>query len=185
MFVLLGSAHAQTVDLSTDEAVLAEMQKRVDAKREAEGQSSGSKLTARSVCIERLKESPKVIVIGFFRYDRGCHFDGAFVESRYLERTDPAFSSLALEALGWKTATRDQREGLAELWVEKGLAAFFTVLHKSDKNFQGSTFHPPQVVSEENGDIVVKLWVRMPGNRGKSTEKLLEYRFGNDGNLKL
>jgi len=184
MFVLSGGAYAQTVDFSTDEAVIAEMQKRVDAKREAQGQKAGIKLTAKSVCIERLKESPKVIVIGSFRYDKGCHFDGAFIDSRYVEGSEAGFSKSALEALGWEAANRDQREGLAELWVEKGLAAFFTVLHKRDAKFQGSTFQPPQVITEDTGDIVVKLWVRVPGNRGKSTDKLLEYRFGSDGNLK-
>jgi hypothetical protein len=185
LFMLGGCTYAQTVDVSTDEAVLSEMQKHVDAKRESEGQKGGSKLTAKSVCIERLEESPKVIVIGFFRYDQGCHFEGAFVDSHYLEKSDPAFSKRALNALGWETAKPDQREGLAELWVEKGLAAFFTVLHKRDEKFQGSTFQPPQATTEDNGDIVVKLWVRVPGNRGKMTEKLIEYRFGNDGNLKL
>jgi hypothetical protein len=183
MIVLGGYARAQTVELSTDEAVIAEMQKRVDAKREAEGQKGGIKLTAKSVCIERLKESPKVIVIGSFRYDKGCHFDGAFVDSRYLEQSDPAFSKSVLDALGWEAANRDQREGLAELWVEKGLAAFFTVIHSRDAKFQGSTFQPPQVITEDAGDIVVKLWVRVTGNRGKTTDKFLEYRFGNDGHL--
>jgi hypothetical protein len=184
MFVMAGCAYAQSVDLSTDEGVIAEMQKRVDAKREAEGQKGGIKLTTKSVCVERLKESPKVIVIGSFRYDKGCHFDGAFIDSRFVEESDPAFSKSALTALGWEAANRDQREGLAELWVEKGLAAFFTVLHSRDAKFQGSTFQPPQVITEDSGDLVVKLWVRVPGNRGKTSDKLLEYRFGNDGSLK-
>ena len=186
MLIPGGGICAQTVDLSTNEAVLAELQGRVDAKRDIPGKKGGGKLDAKHVCIERLKESAKVIIIGFFRYDYGCHFDGAFVDSRYLERTDAALSKNALKALGWDTANRDQRERLAKLWVEKGLVAFFTVLYTKDKNFQASTFQPPQVISEHNGEVVVTLWVRLPsGNRGGTTEKFLEYRFSNDGDLKL
>lgn len=70
--ILAGCANAQKVDLATNEAVIAELQKRADAKRTELGKTGGSKLSAKSVCIERLKESEKVIVIGFFAYDRGC-----------------------------------------------------------------------------------------------------------------
>ena len=66
-------------DISTDEAVLAELQKRADANREKLGLANKNKLDAKNVCIERFKESTQVIVIGFFRSDYGCHFEGAFV----------------------------------------------------------------------------------------------------------
>jgi len=132
--VLVGCANAQTVDLSTDKAVIAELQKIVDAKRDEIGdkedknleakKKNAGKLEAKDVCIKRLEESANVIVIGFFADDLGCRFNGAFVDSRYFEKSDANLSKNALDALGWMTANRQEREKLAKLWVEKGLLAF-------------------------------------------------------------
>ena len=105
-YVLAEGANAQKIDLSTDAGVLAELQKRADAKPVNPGQKGGRKLEARFVCIERLKESTEVIVIGFFAYDRGCRLDGAFVGSRYYEDQDAALSRNALATLGWAKAHR-------------------------------------------------------------------------------
>ncbi len=194
--VCAGCANAQLVpnqtiesisnaDLATDEAVLAELQKRADAKREKLGLANKgtSKLEAKSVCIERLKESPKVIVIGFFANDVGCRFDGAFVGSSYFEKTDIALHKTALDALGWEKAPKSEREMLAKFWVEKGLLAFFTVLYIKDKDLNNQDFHPPQAVSSENGAIKVTLWIQLPS--GMSREKgfqHVEYRFDKNGN---
>ena len=41
-------------------------------------------------CIKRFTESPKIIVIGSFRTDYGCHFEGVFVSSRFFEKDDLA-----------------------------------------------------------------------------------------------
>ena len=186
--LLASCTNAQTIstqNLSTDEAVLAEMQKRVDAKRAKLGLANKgtSKLDAHDVCIKRLEESPKIIVIGFFAYDRGCGLDGAFVNSRYFEKDDAALSKNALDALGWESANQSRREALAQLWVEKGLLAFFTVLHAKEKDLEGRGFHPPQVVSN-NGEIKVTLWIRLPsGMTPERGYQRLEYRFARDGNL--
>jgi hypothetical protein len=195
--VFLGCAKAQVVsnqdrpktdtpsnlDLSTNEAVLAELQRRLDAKNEELGNKGGRKLEARFICIKRLKESAEIIVIGGFAYDRGCRFQGAFVNSRYFEKDDPALSKNALAALGWETANQGQREKLALLWVEKGLVPFFTVLYTTDKELNDREFQPPQVVSTVNGEIKVTLWVRLPTGRGEQGYQHVEYRFSRDGNL--
>src|SRR5687767_8708078 len=109
------------LDLSTNEGVLAELQKRLDAKGDEPGKKGGRKLDPKFVCIERLRESAKIIVIGGFAYDRGCRLQGAFVDSRYFEKDDLALTKNALAALGWETATPEQREKLALVWVAKGL----------------------------------------------------------------
>ena len=180
--ILAGCANAQKVDLATNEAVIAELQKRVDAKRSELGKTGGSKLSAKSVCIERLKESEKVIVIGFFAYDRGCRLDGAFVDSRYFESTDAALSKNALAAFGWEKAPKREREMLALYWVEKGLLAFFTVLYTKDKDMGEREFHPPQAMTAENGEIKVKLWIQLPSGMRRGKEfKRVEYRFSKDG----
>jgi len=66
-------------------------------------------------------------MIGFFRYDYGCHFDGAFLDSRYFESTDAASSKEALATLGWAKAPKGEREMVASYWVQKGLL----VLHRA------------------------------------------------------
>ena len=170
-------------DLSTDSAVLAELQRIADAKLEALGKTAGRKLEARFVCIKRLKESAEIIVIGGFAYDRGCRFQGVFVNSSYFEKDDAALSKNALAALGWEKAPKREREMLAKFWVEKGLVPFFTVLYTKDKELNDQAFQPPQVVSTETGEIKVTLWVRLPRGRGEQGYQHLEYRFGRDGNL--
>lgn len=133
VFPLANCASAQNSDLSTDAGVIAELQKTVDAKSAelAKGdekliakQKAASKLSRETVCIERLKESAKIIVIGFFRTDGGCRFDGAFVDSRYYERENSDISRIALGALGWEKANQKERENLAKIWVEKALLVF-------------------------------------------------------------
>lgn len=181
---------SSNVDLSTNEAVIAELQKMADAKNAARikgdekleaKRKAASKLETKDVCIERLKESAKIIIIGFFRYDYGCHFEGAFINSAYFEANEAALSKSALAALGWEKAPQKERERLAKLWVEKGLLAFSTVLYTKDRDFTGSEFQPPQVVSKENGETVVTLWTSFM--RRKKEYKFLEYKFSADGNL--
>jgi hypothetical protein len=196
--VLAGCAKAQVVsnqdrpktetpsnlDLSTNEGVLAELQRRLDAKGEELGKKGGSKIEARFVCIQRLKESAKIIVIGGFAYDRGCRLQGGFVNSRYFEKDDPAWSKNALAMLGWEKAPKREREMLAKFWVEKGLLPFFTVLYTKDKELNDHAFHAPQVVSTETGEIKVTLWLRLPsGKRREQGYQHVEYRFSRDGNL--
>ncbi len=167
--VLLGYANAQKVDLSTKEAVIKEL-----------GKQKNADLSNAKICVERLEESTKVIIIGFFRYDYGCHFEGAFVNSVYIDK-GADLSQKALAALGWKTANQERREKLAMVWVEKGLLAFSTVLYTKDKNFNAGEFHPPQVGSEDNGEVVITLWTSVM--RKKKEFHRLEFRFTKDGNL--
>lgn len=190
-----GCADAQNVrenktkinsDLTTDEAVLAELQKIADARREKLGLANKgtSKLEAKNVCIERLKESAKIIVIGFFATDIGCRFDGAFVDSQYFEKTDAGLSKAALDALGWEKSSQTEREKFALLWVEKGFLAFFTVLNTKPKELENQAFHPPKVVSGENGEIKITLWIQLPsGMRREKGFQHVEYRFAKDGSF--
>lgn len=147
-FFLTGCANAQSkpnkesvtnelptekADLSNDEAVLAALQKIIDAKSEEltknnkkldTKRQAASRLEPKDVCIRRLEESKKIIIIGFFRTDAGCHLDGAFIDSRYLEREKFDLSKNVLSALGWEKASQKERENLVKIWVEKGLLIF-------------------------------------------------------------
>ena len=168
--VLVGCANAQTVDLSTDKAVIEQL-----------GKLNNKEFSKDKVCIERLKESANVIVVGFFAYDRGCRFDGVFVNSVYFEEDNADLSKNALNALGWKKANQKEREKLAMIWVEKGLLAFSTVLYTKDEKFSGGEFQPPQVVTKKNGEIIITLWTSVM--RRKKEFQNLEFRFTKDGNL--
>jgi len=207
--LLISCAHAQIVsqpetpkvetimtdqDLSTDAGVIAELQNIIDARSAAltigdekleAKRKAASRLEAKDVCIKRLKESPKIIAIGFFTTDSGCRFDGAFINSRYFEKGDTAvLSKNAFDALGWEKANRRKREQLVKLWVEKGLLAFNTVLYEKVEDLNNFGFLPPQVVTVENGGIKITLWFQLPS--GMSREKgfqNVEYRFAKDGNL--
>jgi hypothetical protein len=175
------------LDLSTDKAVHAELQKLRDAKNESLGLTNkpGGKIEARFVCIKRFTESPRVIVIGFFAYDRGCRLNGAFVDSDYFEAADPSLSRHVLDALGWQHAAQSVREGLAKLWVEKGLLGFQNVLHQPDNSVPSDRFFPPRAASAADGVITVKLWVRDDPGRRRSQPgvNLAQFSFMTDGNL--
>lgn len=180
-------------DLSTDAAVIAELQKMKDAeiaeapkgdeKLEAKRRAA-SRLEARDICIERFKESPRVIVIGAFRYDYGCHFEGVFIDSRFYERTKRELHRNALAAFGWEKANRTERENLARLWVERGLLAFFTVLQTKPKELGNYDFRPPYASTTEKGEIKVLLWVQLPSRMSREKGfQHFEYTFDEDGNF--
>lgn len=177
----VGCIKAQTSinnDLSTDKAVIAELRKmqeaknsistgdeQLDAKRRA-----ANKLEKKDVCIGRLKASAKVIVIGFFRTDVGCRFDGTFIDSRFHGRDEEDLSKIAFAALGWKKADRAGRERLAKIWVGEGLLAF------SEMPYQ-------QVSAVTTGDeIKITVTSRYPaGITSRSAAK--RFVFDNEGKL--
>lgn len=168
--LLAGCANAQTVDLSTKEAILEQL-----------GKLKNQDLpNADNICIKRQKELSKIIVIGNHANDRDCRIDGAFINSLYLEATDANFSKAALAALGWKNSNRAQREQLAKLWVEKGLLAFFTVVDEKNEDFANREFQSPQISTTKNGEIVVTLWVSYVTRRKEYSR--LKQKFAKDGN---
>ncbi len=162
---------AAQYDLSTKEGVAAALEA-----------LTGKKIDQRSLtCIRRDRELP-LVVVGSFAFDRGCVFDGVFVNARYFGKSDAALSEGVLDTLGWKAANQEQREKLVQAWVVKGLLAFVTVLHKQNEDFQNRSFQPPQVVSKEGGEISITLWLRMPSGRVRGRSYILrEYRFSKDG----
>lgn len=182
--VFSGCAIAQIIDLSTDEAVRREL---------AKNDGFTSKLDR--LCIERPVELAKIIIIGAHAGDRDCRFEGAFLNSVYLEESAELTQS-GLSALGWEKASQNRREEIAKLWVEKGLMAFSTVLYEKGKDFvpaRGITykggrkptfpeFQQPRAVSNKNGDITVTLWTST-----MERERRVRYRqftFTKEGVLK-
>ncbi len=167
------------MNLSNDEAVLAELQKITDSKnaKRANGDekivaepNAVFKLEAKDVCIKRIKEA-KIIVVGFFRTDYGCHLEGIFVGSRYFEREESDLSKIALAALGWEKATKNERENLANIWVEKGLLVFAPLPYQS-----------LSAISTGDGSVKVTASSQYPaGVTSRTISKT--FIFGKDGAL--
>jgi len=172
-------AKAQTQDFSTYDL---STKAGVNAAREA---MTGKKLDDRSKnCVRIESDLPGVVAVGGFAYDRGCRFEGAFVKSRYFGNEDASLSKSALDALGWMAASSKQREKFAQVWVEKGLLAFLTVLSAKNEDFANHSFQAPQAVSQPNGEIVVRLWIRLPSGRSRGRNyQQREHRFSSSGNL--
>jgi hypothetical protein len=177
LFMCLTRAGGQDLsryDLSTDEGLT--------AAREA---VSGKQLGAYSKgCVRRSPDLPNIIVVGSFAHDRGCAFQGAFIDSSYFEGEMSEVSQKALHALGWERSGAGRREELARLWVEKGLLSFVTVLAREGGDFPVGRFQPPRAITTKDGEIVVSVWVRLPPGRRKGTAcQLLEYRFSGEAEL--
>ena len=161
-------------DLTTDDGVT--------AAREA---IAGKPLDERSKnCVRRDASLPGIVVVGGFAFDYGCRLQGVFIKSSYVGVDDKLLSRNALEALGWKTANRQQREALAQAWVAKGLLGFLSVLSAKNEHFAGHSFQPPQSTTNSAGETVVTLWMRLPSGRVRGTTyQLREYRFSKDGDF--
>lgn len=173
-FARVGGQDLSRYDLSTDEGLT--------AAREA---ISGKQLGAYSKgCVRRSPDLLNIIVVGTFAHDRGCAFQGAFIESGYFEGEASDLSQRALNALGWETSDAGRREELARLWVEKGLLSFVTVLARKSEDLPIRRFQPPRAMTTKDGEIIVTVWVRLPPGRREGTAyQLLEYRFSNDAEL--
>jgi hypothetical protein len=169
---------AQTPDLSQFDLTTKEG---INAAREA---IAGRKLDNRSSnCVRFDKALTGIAMVGDFAYDWGCRFAGVFVKKQYFGKESPGMSQAALNSLGWKTAGQEQREQLAEAWVEHGLLAFFNVLSEANGDFTSRAFHPPKAASQ-SGETIVTLWLRMPAGRirGRSYQQR-EFKFSADGGL--
>jgi hypothetical protein len=161
-------------DLSTDEGLT--------AAREA---VRGKRLGAYSKgCVRRSPDLLNIIVVGSFAHDRGCAFQGVFIDSGYFEGEESDLSQSALNALGWETSDAGRREELAGLWVERGLLSFVTVLARKSEDLPIRRFQPPRAMTTKDGEIVVTVWVQLPPGRRRGTAyQLLEYRFSDAAEL--
>jgi len=157
---LAGCANAQTIDSPTDEAVLEQF-----------GKLKIEKFGKDDVCLKRLKESAKIIIIGLFAKDSGCRFDGVFVDSRYFEKDNFDAPKKALAALGWEKADRQRRQKLATLWVEKVLFAFSA---KPNQTFMA-------VSTDDGGTKVIVSLKYPPGVTSRNAPKI--FVFGKDAGL--
>lgn len=182
IFMLVFSACAggqdfSRYDLSTDEGV-----------NEAREAILGKKLSNYGRgCIKRPAELPEIIMVGTFAHDRGCMLEGAFVKKYfYSSRGEENISRAALESLGWQKADSARREDLALKWTRFGLLAFggYPII-EADEDFGGRDFQAPQSATDEDKNVTVTLWTRLPaGMRCETNYQRLSFIFAADGSLK-
>lgn len=138
--VLTACASAQTAGFLSDKVVLAEL-----------GKLNGKEFGKDDVCIKRLNESAKIVVVGLKGEDSICRLDGVFVETLYLKKDNSELSKTALRFLGWEKANEQARRKLAKLWVERVLFAFSA---QSNQIFQ--------VAALDNDAVKVTASLRFP-----------------------
>lgn len=158
--VVTSCANALAVDGLTDEAIIAQL-----------GKLNGKEFTKDDVCIKRLKESAKIVVIGVKDNKTICRFDGVFVDSNYFEKGNIEQSKIALRSMEWENSDERTRRKLAKLWVEKVLFAFSA---QADRTFQ--------TVSLDNDGIKVIVSLQLPpGITSRNAPKI--FVFDKDGNV--
>jgi len=158
-------------DLSTDEGVI-----------QAYSTITEQNVAPDDICIQRPDELKEVVVIGWFAYDEGCSGDELFVGQTLGNVENLTDEGLVLN--GWNN--RQDREVLAQTWVEEVILAWRTPIHSEPDDFQQTTklFSPPSTTTLSNGHIQVELWVREPeGMLPETTYTFRRYEFDEDGNL--
>lgn len=165
-------------DLSTDEGVN-------EAREAIHGKKPGNYGRG---CIKRPAELPEIILVGSFAHDRGCMLEGAFVKKYYLSAREENLSRAALKSLGWQKAGAGEREKLALKWTQFGLSAFGgypIVKANEEEDFKDREFQAPQTATDEDKNVAVTLWMRLPaGMRCQTSYQRLSFIFAEDGSLK-
>lgn len=154
------SANAQKADVLTDKAILRTLEK-----------LRGGDWYRDEICLKRLNEPAKIVIVGVRNEKLVCHLDGVFVDSDYFVQGRLEWSKNALRALGWEKANRQQREKLTKLLIETVLFAFSA---KSNQTFRAVS----------SGDDETKVFVSLkfpPGVTSRHAPKI--FVFDKDGNM--
>jgi len=176
LFIVACSAPGENtktpIDLSTDEKVMAELNKgRKEPLEEGE------------VCIERPEEFKDLILIGYFADDRGCMLGDAFYKGEKIDIEKS--SSKILMDNGW--AERKNKADLALEWVVNVSALWETVVSEEPDNFDTTgehIFSAPEIQLLDNGSVIIKCWIKEPSGMAPEDEyyKLL-VEFSDKGEI--
>lgn len=157
------------------------------AVREAVKAATGEDLGA-DLCTVSPSTFPRVIVVGGFADDRGCMYEGMFVDRTWYGSGGERPTQAVLRTAGWADADAEKRQKLARAWVYEVSNAFggsFVAETTTAFSF-GDTpdFEPPRVSATEDGGVIVSGWIEEPsGMVWESAYHFVEYRFGPDATL--
>lgn len=148
--LLIASASCQEPDLTTDEAVIEFYCHETGADPdEIEGW----------LCIDRVTDDGKVIVIGNFAYDAGCFIESIIVNGKMGEWQ--SMSGKALEQMGWDEADND---ALLLEFVDAISMAWGGVMEGPNDDFSvagAPAFTEPSVAHTDDG-YTVTFWFSEP-----------------------
>lgn len=185
--VLAACARTGADSLPSEERGDAPLGRSSAAVREAVKAATGEDLGA-DLCTVFPSTFPRVIVVGGFADDRGCMYEGMFVDRTWYGRGGERPSRAVLGTAGWADADAETRQKLARAWVHEVSNAFggsFVAETTTAFSF-GDTpdFEPPRVSATEDGSVIVSGWIEEPsGMVWESAYHFVEYRFGPDASI--
>lgn len=142
--------------------------------------AEGRPVDKKWVGLERPREFPGLVLVGFFAHDRGYALDGVYFGGRY-GKTDALMPDV-LKAAGW---SRGDHGRLARAWADRVLLAWHSTVTSPDKDFgqpDSRPFAAPAVVVAPSGAVTYTVWVHEPsGMLPQSTYHLMRYDFAPDG----
>lgn len=138
------------------------------------------------VCAVWPESFPRVVVVGTFAHDAGCMHEGVFVDRTWYGSKGSA--SAGLVTAGWGEASMQQRQALAQAWVEEVSQAFGgRFVKQTGTAFEledTPDFRPVHVRPTKVRGVVVEGWVAEPsGMVFEEAYRFVQYRFGSDGGL--
>ncbi len=132
------------------------------------------------VCVVIDSEFKHFASIGTFASDRGCMGEECYFGGNYGSLSE--LTPKALEHYGW--GDKSKRKELARKWTTEIVYVWESALtSKPSRGFSESEYFDPQV-SEKDGSIHVKLWIREPaGMLNQSDYRLAEVIYSSKGEI--
>lgn len=153
------------------------------AIQEATGRDPGD-----DACIQWPPSFPRLVVVGTFAHDRGCMYEGLFVDRTWYAGRDAKADVAGLSTVGWAKADIEQRQKIARDWVREVAQAFdgrFVEKPTTAFAFDDTPdFEPVHVRPTKVMGVVVDGWVAEPsGMVFEEAYRFVEYRFGPDATV--
>jgi hypothetical protein len=127
----------------------------------------GREFDERDLCVDRPDELPNLVVVGFFADNRGCITTGYFYKGVHWEQEEDV-TKVALSDLGWGKH-KATREKLAFTWAKQVTLSGVHLMKEAEgpKQFGGEVYHAPQILSREDGSVVVTAWVKFESGKSR------------------
>jgi hypothetical protein len=132
--------------------------------------------------VERPSSLQDTILIGFFADDAGCLYDELFANGEL--GTIREMTAAGLMHNGW--ADENGREALALIWADEIIFVEAAMMQQENDEFnsEGKPFSPPSATLNEDGSVLLAMWVEYPGGMlPETTYKLHEVNILADGAL--
>ncbi len=155
-------------DLSTDEKVLAELQR-----------LSGRTYDKKDVCIRRTGLND-LIMVGFFANDRGCMGSDAFFKGELIKPEEHI--SEILKHSGWE-GSDEKKKALAKYWITDVYVGWESVTSHKPEGFPGNLWFEPRYELKDGG-VAATCWIQKPsGMMPQAVYHAVQIYFDKNGNI--